>query len=795
MSVNANILRKHGTTQLAEILLEASVTKSLAVSGTGDLDPHSVPLSESLLHRVLRSPSLHPSKKLELFAWARSVPSLGHFYKHSAGTYSLMFYTLCRSDHLEEVPPLINLMKEDGVVVDSWTFKLVLDSLIRAGKFDAALDILGHMEELGVKPNSRMYDSVLVAFVRKGKLGLALSMFCKLLDASDFNSSSTDGVHVGSVPGLTACNELLGALKKADMRAEFRDLFCKLREKDWFELDTVGYNICIHGFGCWGDLTTSLKLFEEMKAKSLKSGSFGPDLCTYNSLIQVLCLSAKVKDALTVYEEMKGSGHEPDSFTYRILIQGCSKSYRMDDAMRIHGEMEYNGFRPDVVVYNALLDGLLKSRRVVEACGLFEKLVEDGVRASCCTYNILIDGLFKNGRAEGAYTLFCDLKKKGHFVDGITYSIVVIQLCKEGLVDEAFDLVKEMEARGFVVDLVTVTSLLIGFHKHGYWDGAEMLMKHIRDGNLVPNILKWKANMEAVMKNPQSRRKDYTPLFPSRGDLSEVMSLISSSESGREVEETVNVDDNDEWSSSPYMDQLASKAKSGDLAPQLFSIPKAERVLSKGVDSFDIDMVNTFLSIFLAKGKISLACKLFEIFTDMGVDPTSYTYNSIMSSFVKKGYLSEAWSVLNEMGEKICPWDIATYNAIIQGLGKMGRADLASSVHDKLIKHGGYLDIVMYNTLINALGSAGRIEEACGLFGQMRASGIKPDVVTFNTLIKVHTKAGKLKEAYKFLRMMLDEGCSPNHVTDTTLDLLGREIEKLRYRKASIMGPHEDDSN
>ncbi|KAK4782304.1 hypothetical protein SAY86_016406 [Trapa natans] len=794
MSVNSNVIRKPGMVQLAENLLAASITKSLAVSGTRDLQRDAVLLSESLLHRILRSPALDPAKKLEFFAWSRISSSVKHFYKHSAATYSLMLHILCSSKILDEVPPLINLMKEDGVVVDSWTFKFVLDSLIRGSKFDASLEILDHMEEIGVKATSPIYDSILVALVRKGQLGLALPIFCRLLDGSNPDSNSSDSVCVGLLPSSSTCNKLLGALKKAGMKAEFRALFSKLREKYWFELDSCGYNICIHAFGCWGDLTTSLKLFEEVKAKHLKWGSLGPDLCTYNSLIQVLCLMAKVKDGLVVYEEMKSSGHKPDEFTYRILIQGCSKSYRMDDAMRILNEMEYNGFQLDVIVYNALLDGLLKSRRVVDACKLFEKMVEDGVRASCYTYNILIDGLFKNGRSEGAYTLFCDLKKKGQFVDNITYSIVVSQLCKEDLVEEALELVKEMETRGFVVDLVTVTSLLIGFHKHDYWDGVEMLIKHISNGNVVLNVLKWKANMEASMKNPHSRRKDYSPLFPSQGKLSEVMSLIGSSDSGREAEKNPSIDNIDEWSSSPYLDQLASITKYGYLVPQLFSIPKAERVLGK-VDSFDIDMVNTFLSIFLAKGNTSLACKLFEIFTDMGLVTTSYTYNSIMSSFVKKGYFNEAFGVLNEMGDELSPWDIATYNAIIQGLGKSGNADLASSIHDKLIKHGGYLDIVMYNTLINALGSAGRIEEACNLFRQMKASGIKPDVVTFNTLINVHTKAGKLKEAYKFLRMMLDEGCTPNHVTDTTLDLLGREIERLRDNKTSIMGSNEDNTN
>jgi hypothetical protein len=57
-------------------------------------------------------------------------------------------------------------------------------------------------------------------------------------------------------------------------------------------------------------------------------------------------------------------------------------------------------------------------------------------------------------------------------------------------------------------------------------------------------------------------------------------------------------------------------------------------VQGMGPKTFDADMVNTYLSIFLAKAKLSVAYKLFEIFTNLGNKGTSYTYNSLMTSFV-----------------------------------------------------------------------------------------------------------------------------------------------------------------
>lgn len=342
-------------------------------------------------------------------------------------------------------------------------------------------------------------------------------------------------------------------------------------------------------------------------------------------------------------------------------------------------------------------------------------------------------------------------------------------------------LMTEMEERGFMVDLVTITSVLLALHKSGKWSSADRLMKHVRDTTLLPNVLRWKTNLRALLQRPQDKGKDYMSMFRTAGNLGDIMNWVNPSLENDTAEDKP-VDD---WSLTPYLDRIADQCDSFDNSP-MFRVARGKRVLEKGVESFDIDMMNTYLSIFLARGKLSIACKFFEIFTSMGKEPMSYTYNSLMTSFIKKGYVTEAWGILQEMGDNLCPADIATYNAIIQGLGKMRKADMASAVLDQLLRKGGYVDIVMYNTLINALGKAGRINEVNQMFNQMTGSGINPDVVTYNTLIEVHAKSGNVKDAYKYLRKMLATGCSPNHVTDTILDFLGREIERQKYQKASI---------
>ncbi|KAL8532984.1 hypothetical protein ACS0TY_009300 [Phlomoides rotata] len=346
--------------ELGDVLVVASIAKTLSKPGgiySLDKDGDSIPLSEDIVIRILRRGSLDSSKKLDFFRWC----SLRQNYEHSLGAYCHMFKVVCFLPHHHEndILELVASMKRDGVKLDSSTLKLILDGFIRNAW------------------GPDVYSPVLVALVRKNQTSIALFVFLKLLDSS---LSSPTGKNI-VIPGAIACNELLVGLRKAEMKDEFKQVFGKLRRTKLYPLDRWGYNICIHALGCWGDLSTTLSLFKEMKEKS---GRFDPNLCTYNSLIHVLCFLGKVKDALIVWEELKvSSGHEPDAFTYRLLIHGCCKSYRINDAMKIFSEMQYNGIRAETDVYNSLLDGLMKSRKLTEACNLFEKMVEDdGVRAS-----------------------------------------------------------------------------------------------------------------------------------------------------------------------------------------------------------------------------------------------------------------------------------------------------------------------------------------------------------------------------------------------------------------------------
>ncbi|XP_037428992.1 pentatricopeptide repeat-containing protein At4g01570-like [Triticum dicoccoides] len=716
------------------------------------------PLPLPVRLHVLRHPALPPTSKLSFFLAATPPAS-----PHLAATFPVLLRALATHS-----PPLLDALLPFALSSPSPDALLpgLLSALLSASRLDAALALL---QDAPPDLLPRLAAAAIPSLIASPDPLSAVPAIRRLLPIASHP------------PHVRATNRLLLALSKENLYDDFCHVFDEMSRRG-LPSNLRFYNICIHAFGKWKRLDKSLKLFAATKAAS---PPLVPDICTYNSVIRVLVIGGRVADALLVFDEMKLAGIHPDVFTYRAVVDGCCKSFRMDDALRMFQEMRGGtGLKGDVVVYNSLLNGLFKAKRLDEACGFFETMVADGIQCSASTHNTVIDGLFKNGRAEAACRLFYELRKKGQLLDGIAYSIMVREFCKEGTGDqvaEAVSLVKEMEDRGFVIDLVTITSLLLGFNKSRRWDLEEKIVKIIRDSSVLPDAIRWKSNMMDALTGPQDRAKDGTSIFPFDGNMNDVMSLLNPAVCTDTNEGTTHNEPKDDWSLSPHLDHLAKHADHSNNSA-IFTVHRGQRVEGMGGKTFDADMVNTYMSIFLAKGKLSVACKLFEIFTNLGRKGTSYTYNSLMTSFVKKGYLKQVWAVLHERGGQLCPNDIATYNLIIQGLGQMGKTEVASSIMEQLSKKGVYMDIVMYNTLINQLGKVGKVEEANCLLEQITTRGMKPDLVTFNTLIDINAKAGRLKEADKYLRRMIAEGIAPNHVTETIMIFLDKEIQKKKQQ-------------
>lgn len=833
-----------GIGETLRILEVASICQALRKGGRDvnkALSVLSIKVDEDVVVGVIRG-GLDVEKTLDFFKWA----GLQNGFKHHAKTYTPMIWRLCRAGKSELLPSLLHDLKRDNCTVDASTCKRLLHSFIKAGMFDKALEVLDSTEELGSdKINPQLYNSLLVALLKNDQVHMALSLFNTMLKANihPYTSASNRLLVALRKANMMAefeksfldlrtarcdfdswsyniCIHAFGIVGQVDVAEK---LFEEMKDRGCAP-DLCTYN-CLIAVRCKaGRLNEAVNIFEGMKED-------GPDpnAVTYGTLIRGFCKVNKISEAHKIFNEMAYNGCNPELIVYNALLDGLFKVGNLADACQFFEKMVQEGVVPNSCSYNILIDGLIKKGRAAAAYKLFDDLKKKKQCVDAVTYSIMILYFCKVGRVEDSLGLLEEMESRGLVPDMVTITSLLIALRKSCKRDWAHQLMKRIGDSTVIPNIVRWTAEMeeitktrkeearnqtsIFVNNNDNFDSLYSQQfvpkdKKKENENFLPadQMFGTKTQMnDHIVENSTPKdlgvgtatdednqevtnRREFSIRFSSDMSLSNINGIDAEEGSQNSNENTFTYYISRGTTDYAVKQDISEKNCNSEAYPS-FLVFRGRRIQGRGIDSFNNDMFNTYMSFFSKQGKINVACKLFQYMIEKGSDPRTYTYNTLLSGFVKKGYFDEAWGLFLEMGRKLCVADIATYNSIIDGLGKTGETDMVYAVLEAMLRKGGYLDIMMYNTLINTAGKGGQLDDADNLFRRMTESGLTPDVVTYNTLIEVYSKAGRVKEAYGFLRMMIDAGCSPNHVTDTILDFLEKQIEKLRFEKASIKRP------
>uniref|UniRef100_A0A6N2MM83 Pentacotripeptide-repeat region of PRORP domain-containing protein n=1 Tax=Salix viminalis TaxID=40686 RepID=A0A6N2MM83_SALVM len=112
----------------------------------------------------------------------------------------------------------------------------------------------------------------------------------------------------------------------------------------------------------------------------------------------------------------KGCG--PDVHSYNILINGYCKSRRMEEAKSLLAEMSHKALPPDTVCH-------LHTLMQVYSWEQFSRLFVDGIRPTLQTYSVMIKGLLKEGLSDEAYKSFRKMEDDGFTPDSCSYNVII----------------------------------------------------------------------------------------------------------------------------------------------------------------------------------------------------------------------------------------------------------------------------------------------------------------------------------------------------------------------------------
>lgn len=225
------------------------------------------------------------------------------------------------------------------------------------------------------------------------------------------------------------------------------------------------FSILAERFAAAGKPDRAVRLFLSLHHHGIRQ-----DLRTFNTLLDVLCKSRRVRKATSLFKTFR-LRFGADAITFNILADGWCLLKRTANALDVLKEMVDSGVDPTLTTYNILLKGFFRSGQVKEAWDFFLQMKKRGrKKGSECmpdvvSYTTVVHGLGLAGRIDTARKLLDEMISQGCLPSVATYNAFIQVLCKKDSIQNALEVFDEMLRRGYTPNATTYNSLIRGlFH-------------------------------------------------------------------------------------------------------------------------------------------------------------------------------------------------------------------------------------------------------------------------------------------------------------------------------------------
>jgi pentatricopeptide repeat protein len=202
----------------------------------------------------------------------------------------------------------------------------------------------------------------------------------------------------------------------------------------------------------------------------VRTGEFDPDegLCTI--VIGVAGRHNRPDLATSVMENLGRQGIVPKEYHFPPLLEALCGSGRVSDAMEVLTAMRRSGFHADLVAAEPIVGALSKSADDVDK-GFYglQALRTTGKQVDVAAFNAVLKAAEMLGDANRAMVIYRQAEGLGVVPNLETYHVLLSACASAGAVPQAEYLLGDMEKRGDgVADGVTTTSLSSSFDATTY---------------------------------------------------------------------------------------------------------------------------------------------------------------------------------------------------------------------------------------------------------------------------------------------------------------------------------------
>ncbi|XP_042498193.1 pentatricopeptide repeat-containing protein At4g20740 [Macadamia integrifolia] len=407
----------------------------------------------------------------------------GNLCKPDVFAYTAMIRVLVSEGNLDGCLRVWEEMCGDGVEPDVMAYTTLITGLCKGNEADKGYELFKEMREKGYLIDRAVYGSLIEAFVANRRVGLACDLLKDLMDSgyradlSIYNSLIKGLCNVNQVdkayklfqitaqeglsPDFVTINPILVALAEQTRMNDF----CQLLE----QMLNLGSPV-IHDLPKFfsflvekGDRElTALQVFKDLKEKGYSS------VAIYNILIGALHSRGDIKEALSLFNEMKNSDVRPDSSTYSTIIPCFVEIGDLKEASVCYNKMNEISGVPTMVAYISLVKGLCKIGEIDAALLLVRDCLASVTSGPMeFKYTLTILHACKSGNADKVIEVLNEMMQQGFPPDDIIYSAVIYGMCKRGTLEEGRKVFVHMKERGLLreSDMIVYDELLIDHMK------------------------------------------------------------------------------------------------------------------------------------------------------------------------------------------------------------------------------------------------------------------------------------------------------------------------------------------
>ncbi|PIN13844.1 hypothetical protein CDL12_13539 [Handroanthus impetiginosus] len=219
----------------------------------------------------------------------------------------------------------------------------------------------------------------------------------------------------------------------------------------------------------------------------------------YTKLLMVLGRAGKPREALQVFNWMRGDAHiYPDMAAYHSLAVTLGQAGFLKELLNVIESMKEKPKRirnmrrknwnpelqPDIVIFNAVLNACVSTCQWKGVSWVFQQLRKNGLRPNGASYGLAMEVMLKSGKYNLVHEFFGKMRRNGEALKALTYKVLVRAFWEEGKVNDAVQAVRDMERRGVTGTASVYYELARCLCFHGRWQDAVLEIEKLK--NLHP---------------------------------------------------------------------------------------------------------------------------------------------------------------------------------------------------------------------------------------------------------------------------------------------------------------------